>query len=257
MLKQLTAWLLPYTCVLCGLRSNRDQDLCEDCYQELPFTRNACYCCAVELPSSATGTIHAHEVNAVVPRLDQEHLPANTLLCGQCLRKKPYFDRTCSVFVYDQPIDRLLLELKFTQVLMNARILGELMAEKLCAWYQDQPLPTAILPIPLHPLRLKERGYNQAIELARPIAKALHLPIDTSSCVRSKATLPQAQLPSKHRADNVSHAFKTDNDFSGEHLAVIDDVITTGNTMNAFCKMLKQHGAKTIDVWCCARPKPF
>ncbi len=230
-LKKACTWLLPFTCILCADPSKRNQDLCDSCLQSLPRLKQGCLCCAIPLSFSPTG-----------------------LLCGQCLQKAPPFDVTHALYSYELPITKLILELKFTQALVNARLLGELLAtEVLQVWYKAKPLPHVIIPIPLHTTRLKERGFNQALEIARPIAKALRLPINTTDCHRSKLTIPQSTLLATERHKNVKGAFNLTGNFTGLHVAVIDDVITTGSTMTEFCKVLKQHGAQRIDVWCCAR----
>lgn len=228
--KKIYAWLLPFTCLLCGTLSDRNQDLCQSCYQDLPLAKHSCLKCAI--PISTIG------------------------ICGQCLQKTPPLDKTYALFLYQNPITKLILELKFNQAIVNARVLGELLTEKIqTTWYKINPLPDVIIPIPLHASRLKERGFNQALEIARPIAKALKLPLSIHSCIRVKPTAAQATLHAAERQQNMKHAFSIKEDFSNQHIAVIDDVITTGSTINEFCAALKQNGAKSIDVWCCARPQ--
>jgi len=230
-LKKALTWLLPYTCILCGHPSQRNQDLCDPCHQTLPFLKQSCLHCAMPLPGSAKG-----------------------LACGQCLQATPPFDVTYAPYLYQAPITQLILEIKFNQSLINARVLGELLASAaLESWYKTRPLPKVIIPIPLHSTRLKERGFNQALEIARPLARALKLPISTEDCQRHKLTVPQSTLLATERQQNMKGAFAVNRNFAGQHIAVIDDVITTGNTMTEFCKVLKQHGAQIIDVWCCAR----
>lgn len=120
-------------------------------------------------------------------------------------------------------------------------------------WYADQPLPDLIIPIPLHSQRLHERGFNQALEIARPIAKNLAIPIDYQGIKRIKHTLAQSGLSAKARKQNISQAFAAFRDYSGLSIAVIDDVVTTSHTMMEFCRVLKNQGAAHITVWCCAR----
>jgi ComF family protein len=230
-LKKILTWLLPYTCILCSRPADRNQDLCTPCYQTLPVLSNSCLQCALPLPDSVReGT------------------------CGQCLQKTPPFDVTHALYSYESPIAQLILNLKFNQSLINARMLGELLAHHIAPiWYKNKPLPAMIIPLPLHPARLKERGFNQALEIARPIAKALKIPLNTTQCHRSKPTVPQSTLSAAERQKNVKGAFTVTGQFTGQHVVVIDDVITTGNTVTEFCKTLKQHKAQRVDVWCCAR----
>jgi ComF family protein len=231
-LKQFVAWALPHVCIFCKTISDRKQDLCQACLRELPILSAGCIRCAIPLSAA-------------------EH----ALQCGQCLQHTPPFDRTHALFLYQPPITKLILDLKFQQALIHARLLGELLAEKILHdWYQTKSLPSAIIPVPLHRERLKERGFNQALEIARPIAKALHLPMLVHGFIRKKHTIAQAKLPANQRRQNIRGAFVIEHDLKDQHVAVLDDVITTGNTIHEFCQMLKKQGARKIDVWCCARP---
>lgn len=230
--KKIYTWFLAYHCILCGNHSTRAQDLCANCYHDLPTIQYACPCCA---------------------RVYQSNL--NHLRCGNCLKKLPPFDNTYALYLYQKPITHLVMNLKFHHALVNAQVLGELLTEKIRHnWYKTKPLPEAIFPVPLHTTRLKERGFNQAIEIARPIARTLKLPIDSTTCIRSKTTLPQATLSATERIHNIKNAFQITRSIPYQHIAVIDDVITTGHTVKEFCRVLKKAGVRQIDVWCCARP---
>lgn len=227
-LKKMLNWFLPHICILCGARSLRQQDLCQRCYNELPILTYCCIRCAMPL--------------------------SGNYLCGYCLQQPFPVNVTYALFVYELPITQLILELKFNQKLVNARLLGELMAEKILQkWYRNKSLPDSIVPVPLHPIRLKERGFNQALEIARPIANTLKIPIHATACQRVIHTAAQATLPAAKREQNIKNAFTVTEDFCNQHIAVIDDVITTGQTTREFCQTLKSRGADTIDVWCCAR----
>jgi len=119
-------------------------------------------------------------------------------------------------------------------------------------WYHNRALPHVILPMPLHSTRLKERGFNQAVEIARPIVNHLRLPMDVTS-QRIRATAAQSSLAGSERVANVKNAFVVKENFRGCHVAILDDVITTGCTVTAFSLALKKAGAVKIDVWCCAK----
>jgi ComF family protein len=227
-LKKIESWLLPYTCLLCKRSTNSMRDLCNDCEESLPLLNHACLHCAY-------------------PMLKNRN-------CNQCSKQSPSFDTIHALYLYEMPIKQLIHELKFKCVLVNARLLGELLAKQIQKnWYAQKPLPNCIIPIPLHPNRLKERGFNQALEIARPIAKAIKRPIKHKNIQRIKPTFAQATLNLVERHQNVQDAFRVDLDLTHQHIAVIDDVMTTGETVMAFCKTLKQAGAHKIDVWCCAR----
>lgn len=170
--------------------------------------------------------------------------------------QSPPMDRTYALFLYEPPITRLILDLKFGHALLNSRILGELLAEKIKnEWYCDKPLPEIIFPIPLHNNRLKERGFNQALEITKPLAKLLDLPIENSACQRIKPTAAQATLLAEQRKHNILNAFQISTSLNYHHVAIVDDVITTGHTVMEFSKHLKKAGVNIIDVWCCARPR--
>jgi ComF family protein len=226
-IKNFLAWLFPATCILCHNLTGRPQDLCLLCLNELPILPQNCLHCAKILTIS------------------------EPVACTANLLEK---GGVYALFRYEIPITKLILELKFHEKIVNARILGELMAAAIQNhWYAHQSLPDVIIPVPLHPKRVRERGFNQALELARPIAKALGLPLDTQSCQRLKHTAAQARMKVQDRAQNMRNVFAVTGDFSGRHVAVLDDVITTGHTLNEFTRMLQAAGAARVDIWCCAR----
>jgi len=226
---EMAHWLFPYTCIFCSEKTRREIDLCIDCEKELPWLSQVCIHCAAPLPS---------ETNSV---------------CGACLKKPLPFYKICILFSYTHAIKKLITGLKFQQRLLYANILGTLLTEKLELLYQKEHFPHLIIPVPLHEKRLRERGFNQAMELARPINKKLKIPIDYTSCSRIRSTVAQSTLPAKQRANNVKNAFTALKNPSGHHIALLDDVITTGHTLIELSRPLCDAGVKRIDVWCCAR----
>jgi ComF family protein len=200
--------------------------LCSACYQELPWLKNACLRCARPLS-----------------------LP--NLICGFCLKKPPLYQQTLALWHYQPPLAQLLVALKFQGKLIYGHILGELLAEVVAQRYPTG-LPELIIPVPLHPQRLKERGYNQALELAKPLKK-LGIKIAPRVCLRIKATEPQMKLPAKLRKTNLKNAFALAAPITAQHVAIVDDVVTTGHTVAELCKVLRKAGVQRIDVWCCAR----
>ncbi len=176
------------------------------------------------------------------------------LLCGQCLRYAPSYDTTLALWPYQPPVTRLISALKFKRQLKYANLLGQLLAEYLWQCHlQGYCLPEVIIPVPLHVARLRARGFNQSLEIARPIAKALHIAIDVDSCQRIRATLAQSSLPAKQRKRNMRNAFAIVKAIAVKHVAIIDDVVTTGHTVNELSKQLRKAGVQRIDIWCCAR----
>ena len=150
----------------------------------------------------------------------------------------------------------MITQLKFHHHLIYANLFGALLTKKITLAYQDDRLPELIIPVPLHPSRLCERGFNQALEIAKPISKKLHLTINTQTCTRRINTLPQSLLPASERKSNIQHAFALIKNTSAKHIALVDDVITTGNTISELANTFKKIGVEKVDVWCCARTTP-
>lgn len=221
--------LLPSLCILCGNNSERWLALCSYCESTLPFLPPGCRYCGLPLP-------------ATVPQL----------ICGNCLNHPPPLDEFYAPFAYLDPLAHLITQLKFANQWINAVTLGNLMATFLKSLYLNKPKPQAIIPIPLHKTRLAQRGYNQALELARPISKQLNLPVLKKLAYRIKATQPQTEISLTDRHNNIKNAFSYA-DHLPCHVAVIDDVVTTGHTLRSFCEGLKAKGVKRIDAWICAR----
>lgn len=220
--------LLPGICILCQAASKRRLDLCLDCEHDLPTLGAYCQQCALPLESTV-----------------------NTLLCGQCLQKRPLFDRLIALFPYEFPVTRLINDLKYQERLVNAKVLGSLLAEGLKNYYSKNK-PSMIIPVPLHKSRLKERGFNQALELARPISQQLNIPINYKLCQRLRNTEHQTVMSADERHKNLRGAFCALTP-APKHVAIIDDVVTTSATINELARCLRTAGAEIIDVWCVAR----
>jgi ComF family protein len=229
LLTDLYYWALPPTCILCQQRAQQPLDICLPCYGDLPWLKPGCPCCAT-------------------PQTDR------VTACGKCQQDPPPFTRALALFHYEPPITQLLLGLKFHSHLLYARVLGEIMAKQITQhWYKQKALPQILIPMPLHRQRLTQRGFNQALELARPIAKICKIPLDIKHCLRPKATLAQAQLKAAARKKNMQNAFTTNPYFAGKHVAILDDIMTTGLSLRSLALSLQQAGAQRIDVWCVAR----
>ena len=146
----------------------------------------------------------------------------------------------------------MIRKLKFNQQLIYAKALGALLAaEARELWYAGQPLPDCIIPVPLHPDRLKERGFNQSLEIAHHVGLGIEL--DFRSVRRIKPTLAQSGLSKTARRNNMQGAFACEARFDGLHVAILDDVVTTGQTITELNKVVEQQGASRVDIWCCAR----
>ncbi len=214
--------VFPPVCLLCGGRGHA-VDLCAECRAEFPWLRCSCPRCGTPLPSST--------------------------LCDPCQRSVPFYDRIFTAFVYEPPIDALIVGLKFRDRIAHARLLGELLADALAT--RTVPLPDLILPVPLHHTRLRKRGYNQALELTRPVAQRLGMPVDSTVCHRVRATRPQSTLEAEQRRSNVRDAFfiTKNSKVAGRRIAILDDVVTTGHTVNELARVLYQAGARGVEVW--------
>jgi ComF family protein len=181
--------------------------------------------------------------------LPQEIAPGS--LCGRCLRSPPDFDSVFAPYRYAPPLDRLVIDLKYNDALHLARALARLLAT--AAGEANRPRPDLFIPVPLHRRRLRERGYNQSLEIARFLGRSMGIPIAARAAMRVRDTEPQATLREGRRAQNVRHAFRADWPLAGMRIAIVDDVMTTGHTVDALARALRRQGAPFIDVWLAAR----
>ena len=218
-------WLYPPTCLLCGDPGHSGRDLCLPCSQAMPLNRPACRRCGLGL---AVETAR---------------------LCGRCLKKPPACDSTLALFRYEEPVRHLVHALKFRGNYAVARLFGQLMCDALTG----QELPECLIPVPLHRNRYRERGFNQATEIARIVADELGISLALDCCVRQRATQPQSELPARQRLRNLHNAFGVIKPVHANHVAILDDIVTTGATTNELAKALRARGVRRIDVWACAR----
>jgi len=173
-------------------------------------------------------------------------------VCGQCLAHPPAFSRTLAVFSYTFPLDKLVQAMKYGKQLA----LAHAFAKKLLQRIDRKNLPDCLIAMPLHPAKLRERGFNQSLLLARPIARELKLDLLTGSCRRVRDTPPQSSLPWKERKKNVHNAFCCDKDLSGKSVALVDDVLTSGASLNALSMAVQESGAREVTAWVIARTLP-
>ena len=214
---------MPHACLLCGAPSGA-QPLCDGCRDDLPWHRQPrCPQCATPTPEGR--------------------------VCGACLKRPPAFDRTHAALAYAFPLDRLIPRLKYHGQLANAPALAACLAEAVA----DAPRPDRLIAMPLHPARLRERGFNHAGEIARELAKRLALPLDAAGCRRIRDTPPQMGLKHDARRRNVRGAFECRADLRGQRIALVDDVMTTGTSLDELAKTLKRAGAREVETWVVAR----
>ena len=161
------------------------------------------------------------------------------------------FDRGVAAFHYAPPIDWLITRLKFQGRLNHARLLGDLLAAHIAEQSADPP--DALIPVPLHPAGYRRRGFNQAERIATRLAPALGAPIRSGVLQRARDTQRQSRLPANQRAANVRQAFEATRRLDDAHIAIVDDVVTTGHTAAAVAQTLRAAGAARVDLYCVAR----
>lgn len=217
--------LFRQNCLLCGLSS--EAQLCQTCKQDLPL-------------------------------LDWQRVPRDLLLWPKAADAlgTVYFDKLLVCSLYRWPLDHLLTGLKFAQRLPNASVLGMLFYEHCLAGRTD--LPQAIVPVPLHRARFRQRKYNQALELVKPVARLSGVPIEHQLCERTRPTVAQTELSGPQRRANLKQAFATTSPCDYRHVAIFDDIVTTGATVNSLCRTLKHSNPNmTVEVWCIALSLPL
>jgi ComF family protein len=216
--------VISHDCLLCRVGTKNEQlFICDDCLAELPFHHAYCPVCA---------------------------LSTSAEICGNCLKSAPAFDSTRAVFKYLHPIDALLQQYKYANNLVLARAFGRLMTT---AVQDATQRPDVLIPMPLHAQRLGERGFNQAVEIGCVISQLMQLPLDVSACQRIKPSPPQASLPLKQRVRNMRNAFRCTRNLDGMRVAILDDVMTTGASLNELAKVVKKAGAIHVECWVIAR----
>jgi ComF family protein len=234
--KQVYNWLnIKQSCLLCDQRGNYPHSICSPCKTELPWLDAHCHICALPLP--ALGQI-----------------------CGECQKQRPYFDQVVVPWHYGFPVDELITRFKHHGKWPVGRLLGELLSHHLLnAFAQGLPRPDLLVPVPLGKQRLRQRGFNQAGMLADWLGTPLQLEVNAHLLRRERETNAQQDLDAAARQRNLRNAFSLTEParVKGRHLALVDDVLTTGATANSLARQLKQAGARRVDVYCLARtPKP-
>lgn len=239
--------LLPSSCALCGA-SDR-QALCAGCHAHY-FSQAPARCrqCAAALPNTPDV-------------LAASGAEADTGRCGDCLAQPPAFDTTVTASDYLPPVDQLVLALKFGGRLALAPLFAQLQRDALLRSHAvTTPLPDWLTAVPLGPRRLRERGFNQALEVARPLAHHLGLPLYPQLLQRLRDTRAQSLLHQDERHGNLREAFTVSQEFidtvRGRHVGVVDDVLTTGATLNEVAATLKRFGAARVTNLVFARTPP-
>ena len=212
----------------------------------------SCYVCR---GAAGRGSLICAACERDLPALPAEHCPRCALpapraeICGRCVAHPPAFDASIAAFAYGFPADVLVKALKFDSELALASYLAAHIARRL----GSAPAADLIIAVPLHPRRLAERGYNQSVEIARALARSTGKPLETRGCERLRHTPEQAALPLDARRSNVRGAFACSLELSGRRVALVDDVMTTGATLDALAGAVKRAGASRVENWIVAR----
>ena len=223
--------IFPSHCTLCGDPVfGTGKSLCQSCQQQLPWLTQGCRYCGLPISDSS---------------------PASSI-CGQCQQSPPPFHSSHCLFRYAYPIDRLISQLKFNHQLAIGQLFGRLLAASVTARIPVGALPEAIIPMPLHRRRLRQRGFNQAYEIANLCADSLQIPLQHGCCRRIKDTPPQLGLDANTRRRNLRNAFSVE-PMAYRSVAIVDDVMTTGCTADELARVLKRAGASLVEVWVVAR----
>jgi ComF family protein len=223
------------TCLLCDEPAEAEMPICVACETDLPWLGDHCQTCA--LPLLAAG-----------------------LTCGECLLEPPAFEQVVVPWQYGFPVDSLITRFKHNAKWPFGHLLADVLGQYLQHRFDEGlPRPDALLPVPLANKRLRQRGFNQAAMLARWLSESLDLPCEETVLRRVKDTDAQQSLDAKSRKRNLRNAFNLmpDAQVKNRHLALVDDVLTTGATAQALARLLMNAGAARVDVYCLARtPKP-
>jgi ComF family protein len=259
--------LLPNACALCG--GDSDDALCAGCEAQF-FGADAaiarCARCANPLPATSPQDVSDDGPPRPAPPMPMPAMstmrqplfaPATEQLCGACLADPPAYDRTLVAADYALPVDQLVLQLKFGHRLALAPLCARLLRDAVQS-APDFTLPALLCPVPLGPRRLAERGYNQALEIARPLARSLGLALQAQLVVRLHETAAQSSVAPERRQQNIAGAFAVPDAalVAGRHIGVVDDVMTSGRTLNELAATLKRHGAARVSNLVFARTPP-
>ncbi|EPJ45855.1 MAG: hypothetical protein OFPII_25030 [Osedax symbiont Rs1] len=219
------------SCIFCDLPSDNHLDVCSHCLQDLPWQGNACSKCALPLS------------------IVMETTTIKQALCKNCIELPPFFQQTFATFNYNFPIDALIPKIKSEKQRFHLHWLALCLTEKLPACLK---MPEVLIPVPISKKKMLRTGYNQTEQLASELSKLLNIEVDNRLVSKNRDTRAQANLNAKQRKRNLLDAFEVqENNY--RHIAIIDDVMTTGATVNEIAKHLLITGICKVDVWVLAR----
>jgi len=215
-----------HSCILCGQTADLPVELCSPCKKALLRRSESCPRCGLELSFG-----------------DKQ--------CGRCASRPPVFDHCESVLSYTLEAGQLIRQLKYNQKTSIAHVMAYLLAEHL--QNHRESLPEVIIPMPIHRNRLYRRGFNQTMEIAKYLGAILDIPVDYKCCQRTKQLESQTQFGAQSRRNNVRGVFRMLKEVAYKHIAILDDVMTTGATADELTRVLKMAGVDNVEIWCCVR----
>lgn len=228
-------WLLPGVCIVCRLATGKEEDLCTACRARFVTLENPCTGCALPLPDSGF----------------------TSTFCGKCQKEDRLIRQTVAAFAYQPPLAGLIGQFKYGEKVQHGRVLTELLLAEVRIRYRSLALPQLLMPVPLHPKRLRERGYNQALLMARQLGKALQICVTHDVLCRVSNTPAQQGLNARERKQNLRQAFALKAPAKLHELssvALVDDVVTTMSTVKELARVIRRaHPYLEIHVWCLAR----
>jgi ComF family protein len=217
------------SCFLCESNTENQHGLCQHCYQRLPRINKACQCCGLPIAEQA-----------------------ESIICAQCIKTPPQYQRSFIPMQYTFPIDKMIQQLKFQKHLNHLPLFSTLLVEYI-EHHHTESLPEFLIPVPLHPSRIRQRGFNQAAEICKKLAYHFNIKWLKTDVSRTRKTLTQSEMDASQRRKNMRHAFHANKLSNINHVAIIDDVVTTGSTANSLATTLQQAGITKIEVWAIAR----
>ncbi len=230
LLNQIGRIIYPDCCHNCHKEtSQEDKGLCQECRYKLKLIINPCKICGEEL----------------------SEISSNQSICGRCQTNTRYFDSVFAPFCYSDPLDKLIHDMKYSKRISNCDLLAELLYEQVVL--QRITLPECLIPAPINPNQFLQRGFNQSIEITNRLGKLLNIPVKNDLIIKTNNTERQSRLSYSQRQKNLKGSFKLNKPIEFQHIAIIDDVVTTTATTNEIAKIAKCNGVNRIQVWACAR----
>lgn len=224
--------LLQISCLVCRGPTLFSQSVCRYCLESCPIIEQPCRHCGIPILSGHQET------------------------CAQCLTTPPPYSQTHCAFAYSYPINHIIHRIKYSNQISLLKSITRPLTEILLERYRQQPWPEAIIPVPLHNKRLRERGYDQAMLLAKTLKQQIRqteVNLNTKLVRRTRFTPPQQGLKARDRLKNIRGAFLLTSPAIYRHVALVDDVVTTGATVSEIARLLLKEGVTQVDIWCLAR----